>query len=364
MKRMFRAAAVMVTAAAIVLGGTNSARAVEAFDGRIELHGYAHQAFMISNSFANKYLGTDPHGSFDQNALALLFSFKATDDLRIWAQLYADSDSRMRLDWAYADYRVNDWLRVRGGQIKTPLGLLNETRDIKYLHLSTLEPLLYQEGSEVMFESFRGASVLLEHEVAGGAIKLDLFGGAPVFFESRESEEKHYGLFGARLMYETPLDGLLVGGNYLRSNEKRDGVSGKKEVYGGSLEFMRAGLDLHGEYFTFSEVERRGHGYYVEAGYTIKDQWVPFARYDYLTCNEDMKSDPLHFQEAVSFGLTYKFNRFASLRVEDHIIKGYVLPGFEYGEANAEAIEDKLMPADLLGDKHWNLFAVSLNLMF
>lgn len=369
MKRIYRAAAAMAIAAAVALGGTNTAQAVEALDGRIELHGYAHQAFLVNNSWANKYLGADPHGSFELNALALLFSFKTTDDLTIWAQMNADNQSKMRLDWAYADYRVNDWLRIRGGQIKTPLGLLNETRDIKYLHLATLEPLLYQEAAEVMFEAFRGASLQLEHEALGGAIKLDLFGGTPVFFETREESERHYGLYGARLMYETPIDGLSIGGTYLRENEKfeediidntgtvigEQTVKGKKEIYGGSLELKRSGLELNSEYFRFSEPERRGYGYYAEVGYTIAEKWVPFVRYDYITCNLDKKSDPMHYQEAFSFGLGYKFNRFASLKVEDHIINGYSLPAFEYREEHG---------TDLVGDKHWNMFAVSLNLMF
>jgi len=83
MKRMFRAAVAMAIAAACTLGTTNRAQAIEAFDGRIELHGYAHQTFLLNNSFTNEYLGADPHGSFEQNALALLFSFKTTDDLTI-----------------------------------------------------------------------------------------------------------------------------------------------------------------------------------------------------------------------------------------------------------------------------------------
>ena len=174
------------------------AAAEELFGDRIELHGYGHQTFLLSNSAANgiHFKDADTHGSFLDNALALLFSFKATDDLSVWAQLYAGNESELRLDWAFADYQYGDWLRLRAGQIKTPLGLLNEVRDIKYIHLGALEPAIYQETAGIMFESFRGASAVLEHEGGFGKVKLDLFGGAPVFFEGGEEGTKYYGLLG------------------------------------------------------------------------------------------------------------------------------------------------------------------------
>ncbi len=361
MKRMFRSVAAIAIATVFSLGAASNAQAIEAFDGRIELHGYAHQAFLLSNSNTNNYLKADNHGSFELNALALLFSFKATDDLTVWTQLFAGNESNMRLDWAFADYRVNDWLRVRGGQIKTPLGLLNETRDIKYLHLATLEPYIYHESTGIMFEAFRGASVQLEHDLAGGTVKLDLFGGAPVFFEGDEAEETHYGLVGGRLQYETPIEGLTIGGTVATTREHEidentgEKISGSKTLVGGSLEYKQAGLQLSSEYFQLRGMDHRDYSYYVEAGYTFFDKLTPFVRYDYYTTDKADKANPEKFQEGVAFGVGYRFNSFASIKVEDHIIRGFALPAIAHEEATG---------LELDGDKHWNLFAVSLNLMF
>lgn len=36
---------------------------------------------------------------------------------------------KVTIDWAYGDYRVNDWLGFRAGKVKIPLGLYNEARD-------------------------------------------------------------------------------------------------------------------------------------------------------------------------------------------------------------------------------------------
>jgi len=366
--RFAAVAAITVALSCGAVGGARAdesadvARAIDALSDRFNLHGFAHQAFLISNSNANgeHFTGADTHGSFDMNSLALLFSFKATNDLSVWVQLFAGNESDMRLDWAYADYRINDSLRIRGGQIKAPLGLLNETRDIKYLHLSVIDPAIYSETAGIMFEAFRGASAILEHDVAGGRVTLDLFGGSPHYYEGEETEEKHYGLIGGRLQYETPVEGLLIGGTIAtikeREEEGGEEKSGSKTIAGGSLEYKHADLQLRSEYMQLLGIEHNKYGYYVEGGYTFADNWTPFVRYDYFTADKHHKSAPENYQEAVAFGVNYRFNKFASLRVEDQIIKGYALPAIEFEEENPGV--------PFAGDKHWNLFAVSLNLMF
>ena len=341
---------------------------VQAFDlhDKVEVHGYAHQSMLVTNSPNNNFLKADSHGSFDNNALALLFSFKATDDLTIWTQLFADSDSKFRLDWAFADYRVNDWLRVRGGQIKTPLGLLNETRDARFMHLGAIEPYIYQESAGIMFESFRGASALLEHDWAQGSFKLDLFGGEPLYFEGEEADENHYGLVGGRLLYETPIEGLSIGATVATTREKEleegtgEWVGRTKSVVGGSLEYKYGGVQLSGEYFQLTGMEQQWYGYYAEAGYTFFEQLTPYVRYDYFTANKHDKANPVNYQEGVVVGVRYRFNQYAAIKIEDHVINGFALPQRQYAD-DKEAGAPDILPG---AEKNWNLFAVSLNLMF
>jgi len=44
------------------------------------------------------------------------------------------------LDWAFADYRFTSWLGIRGGKVKTVLGLYNDTQDFDFLHTFALLP--------------------------------------------------------------------------------------------------------------------------------------------------------------------------------------------------------------------------------
>src|ERR1019366_2081243 len=44
------------------------------------------------------------------------------------------------VDWAIADYRFKPWFGIRGGKVKTVLGLYNDTQDLDFLHTFALLP--------------------------------------------------------------------------------------------------------------------------------------------------------------------------------------------------------------------------------
>ena len=60
-----------------------------------------------------------------------------TDKFHVGAQLYLRNIGplgkwRPDLDWAYAGYKSKNWLGVRGGKVKTALGLYNDTRTLNF----------------------------------------------------------------------------------------------------------------------------------------------------------------------------------------------------------------------------------------
>src|SRR5260370_29641315 len=84
-------------------------------------------------------------GAFNLTDLGLNVSMPVTDKFRVGAQLYSYNvgvlgQYRPQLDWAVADYRFKDWFGVRGGKIKTALGLYNDTQDMEFLHTYALLP--------------------------------------------------------------------------------------------------------------------------------------------------------------------------------------------------------------------------------
>ena len=136
----------------------------------------------------------------------------------------------------------------------------------------------------------------------------------------------------------------------------------RNTVAGGSLEYKHASVTLAGEYFQLHTPGHKRHGYYGELGYTLFDRLTPFVRYDYFTADKEQRHDPGYYQKDVTVGVGYKFNNYVALKAENHFIKGFALPNMEYQEEN-EALPVP-GPENLDGKKSWNLFAVSLNLMF
>jgi len=326
--------------------GTGKAMAADLADGRIEIHGYGNTDLLLSKH--NRFLGSDSSGIFD-SALALLVAAKVTDKTTIWTQVFGNKD-KIRLDWAFVDFKVSEDFDVRAGQIKTPIGIYNEIRDVKYLQLSTLAPYLYQEAADIVDEAFTGASIVYKHDMAGGDLGVDLYGGKMVAFGDDPATHNH--MFGGRLTYRTPLEGLRMMASGFTADAKVDDASGRANLLVGSIDYLNYGVDLKGEYAHIEMIDERKDAYYAQAGYTFFEKLTPFVRYDYITTDKNNRSDPSFYQKGFVVGAGYKINDNVSVKVEDHFIKGYALP-----VASGEIVAGE-------GSKEWNLFAAGINFMF
>jgi hypothetical protein len=76
---------------------------------------------------------------------AFNMSSQITDKLRIGAQGYDRNLGQLgqyhpSLDWAVVDYRFKSWFGVRGGKVKTTLGLYTDTQDEDFLRVFALLP--------------------------------------------------------------------------------------------------------------------------------------------------------------------------------------------------------------------------------
>lgn len=324
----------------------------------VDIHGYGYQGYLLSNK--NNYLDAQ-EGSWNFNEFALLFSAKAEDRTTIWIQLSAESEpgeeSKAGIDWAFVDYRLVNELFARAGQIRFPVGIYNEIRDNKMLHLSMLEPSMYRDTIDVVFEAFRGASLYYN-----GVMAVDLFGGAPVMEEEEGVEFEVKNLGGGRIIYNTPLKGLRLMGSYAAfSEEQFDAATGlplfpegHEKLLMGSIDFVKGGADLQAEYARKEGIDEDLLSYYVQAGYTFGEKFTPFVRYDYIESKENgcSSSDPSCYQKDISAGIRYNVNSYFAIKAEEHWMDGFLLP-LETGEVN---------PAD--AEKKWNMFVAGINFMF
>jgi len=222
-------------AGAIVLAlGVIPATAQSLDDLNIQIHGYATQGFLYTNQ-NNAFTTKSSDGSPAWSEVVVNVTAQPIPKLRVGVQaryfLLGNFGNEITLDWADADYKVNDKFGVRVGKVKIPSNLFNETQDIDPSYVWALLP------QSVYTLPDRDSQLSLYGGVAYGTLKLGNnlgkleyrgWGGYQVIPSSdgywialREAGMNlPNGLSGintgAALHWRTPLTGLMIGGSDIR----------------------------------------------------------------------------------------------------------------------------------------------------
>jgi hypothetical protein len=199
------------------------------FDREVQIHGFASQGFVYTNDnnwlTMNSSQGSGAFTDFGINA-----STNVTDRLRIGAQLYDRNLGQLgqyhpSLDWAVVDYRFKSWFGVRGGKVKTTLGLYTDSQDLDFLHTFALLPQsVYPTDLRDATIAHVGGdiygNVTLQHKLGDlsytgyvGHRSDSEYSGYRYYLSSFGAQIKSYGglQYGADLRWSTPLKGLLIG---------------------------------------------------------------------------------------------------------------------------------------------------------
>jgi len=322
-----------------------------AFD--VNIHGYGDQNYVDSNK--NEYLGAE-EGSWEHRSFSLIVDAPVLDEMTIWSKLFF-SNEEFSIEWMYAELNLGYDIHARGGQMKFPVGFENLIRDNKFLHLSVLEPQMYSEV-EFVHETFMGLD--LEYN---GPVTVEAFYGAPEVEEEEgftgEIEVKD--LYGGRILYDTPLEGLSAMVSASSYSEEIFDDQGNALTEEGDETVWIAGVKYHHHHVHFSAeygkkdgVDEDMESYYAQLGYTFLDKITPYARYDYIATELDDKDEPFGHQTDITIGIGYQINRHLKIKVEEHFINGYGL-AVESGEVD---------PADPDAEENWSVFAAGINWIF
>jgi hypothetical protein len=329
------------------------ARAADFVDGKLSLNVYGDVTY--TNNARNRSQDNDATAGQYASEAAINLSYRATDTVTLTTQIAGSLDA-INLDTAYVDYRYSNLLKLRGGMFRSSTGLYNETRDIKYLHTSVTDPLLYNTDNGLTAEVVQGLGAYVRPNLGDdSSLEIALYAGDSLRQPDDDATPNFHNIIGGRLLYTTPIEGLTLAfsANHSFLTVDSEGSRGNSTLALGSVEYKHANLKLRGEYGYLNRVgaasKKSG---YLEVGYTVLRKFTPFARFDYVTTDTAQKSDPSFYQKAVVAGIDYKMNSNFSLRAEDSIINGYAVP-VAGGDVTPGA-----------GSKNWNMFATSLNFIF
>jgi len=219
-----------ILGAASLLTSSALARAEDASDSSgplpIEIHAFVSQGFIKSTG--NNYLAEDSKGgSFEFSEVGINFSKQLTDRMRVGMQLFTHDlgplgNYRTRFDWFYLDYRFWDFFGLRAGRTKLPFGLYNETNDVDAARVPILLPQsVYPVSNRDFLLALTGGEAYGILPLAGaGGLEYRLYGGA-IFYDTADatstlSNVRGPYIFGARLMWQTPIEGLQLGASAQR----------------------------------------------------------------------------------------------------------------------------------------------------
>ncbi len=291
-------------------------QAVE-IDEIIHLNGYF--SFEYEQQIGDTGKG-DKAGSFDLDLFDLVINVMPVEELRLATDLSWEHGTATENNWgnvaveyAFAEYTVFDWLRVRAGKMFVPFGIYNEIHTAKPVFISVKEPLSTNKnnkfGSGLRF--YPRWAVGLEiggaFDVGGTGFdySLQVSNGEQETTNPFEEDDNKQKAFSARVRAQ-PAEDLEIGlSAYADSISEWDVTSVGDEYrsgttrllsYGGHLIWNVMGLGVEGEFVmgtvkpsTGDEIMR--YGATVMLSYLFLDRYTPYFRFEYLDPDTNTEND-------------------------------------------------------------------------
>lgn len=337
----------------------------------LQTHAFVSQGFIKTTR--NNYLAESKRGSFEFSEVGINFTKGLTDNLRVGVQLFSHDlgplgNYRTQFDWYYLDYRLFDWLGLRAGHTKIPFGLYNDSSDFDSARVPILLPqsvypidhrdyLLAQTGAEIYGNVRLGDLGGLEYRAYGGTLSMDT-PAPPAPGISVNNLDVPY-VFGARVMWSTPVSGLLAGASFqsLRIDADYDfepqlipplqafqllppdfdgrlSAKFRVKLSVASLEYQNGGLLLAAEYSRWvGEFESRAPAllpphvtnerYYAMISYRVAPWFTPGAYYSaYFPNVEQRGGSRANYQRDVAVSVRYDLTNHWLFKVEGHVLDG------------------------------------------
>ena len=348
---------------AMTAGATGSLRA-QSLPSQIDLHGFGSWAYRRTN--VNDYLGGTPEGSYRSVKFSLNVAAAVQTSLTIHGQVFfAESpvDERVDLNYAFAEWRFSDALKLRVGKMQLPFGIYTEVFDVGTLRPFPSLPQSIYGPTGFISESAEGIGLRglfaagprwdVQYDVYGGGIdvpendsSIGLAQGLPP--EAREGPgegELVRDVVGARVNFRTSIPGLRMGASAYTGIAILDSLRRRKTVLGAHAEYLSDVWWLRSEFVHEQEAQggERVNGFYIEVARFLTPQWQVAALYDrnQVTLPEDPEPVAPSFlkHREVGLGVNYWFTPELVLKSSYFFVSGNRF--IASLSADASAIDEK-----------------------
>jgi hypothetical protein len=297
-----------------------------------QVHGFLSQGFAYTDG--NNWL-TMPsdNGSFAMTDGGVNISTQLTDKLRVGAQVYDRNIGSLgqwhpELDWAYADYKFTSWFGLRGGKVKTTMGLYNDTQDMDFLRVFALLPqsvyptdlrdsTIAHTGGDAYGTIGLKKAGSLQYTLFAGQRQDTMYGGYIYMLQQVGINYTSYGglQYGADLRWNTPLPGLLVGATDMQADITGTGTWTYSNAYFGGTGFTTTPTEEHSR----DDKTYQLYGQYNKGNLTLDTEYRRYWR-DQIVFNgmEEVETDVRAWYAAASYRLSKRiaigtyYSRFAN----------------------------------------------------
>ncbi|MCI5189696.1 MAG: hypothetical protein D3905_07825 [Candidatus Electrothrix sp. AS4_5] len=303
---------------------------------KVSVHGFGSWLYGQTNNDNEHTLGKwDSDGNAHYVDFSLNVRAEISDNLTAYIQPAFEEiggDREVGVDYAFAEWYVNDLLTFRAGKIKAPLMLFNEIHDVGTVRPFFLLPVgVYSHFTAESYQGLGITGVYSPDFESDWQLSYDIFGGLTDLSEkttksrgdaphtSRDTVDE---MLGVRFFIQPPIDGLRFGvSTYMGKQEysttyrgnNQESPRGDTYVVGGSIEYLADQWEFRGEYLQKKDTPNDSSSttkrdtFYLEAAYRFTEHWQVASRYEVLNHSDDSSSFPDSFQESKEFtlGLNY-----------------------------------------------------------
>ncbi len=335
---------------AILLVTAASARAQESASP-VQIHGFGGWAYAQTDD--NSYVFGTKQGTYDNLSMALNVNGTVTDKLTVVGQFELARRPGfdrldVNLDFAFAEWKFADTLKLRAGRVKHPFGLYGETFSVGTLRPLFTLPLSIYGPERFTANSVDGLGLTGDYGFKGWNLTYDLYAGrisGKFRFNGAGYEENQVqlGLYeapfgfdevvGAKVNVQPPIGGLAVGVSTYRGLARGMWGNGPETALVAHAEYVKGPGQIRAEWGTsFGNDMARYDAYYFEGAYTVwkgvqlaarYDNWVGHIKGD-LQFYEQFYPHVLKIQDSHDFtlGLNYWFNPAFVVKTSYHWVKG------------------------------------------
>jgi hypothetical protein len=298
----------------------------------VAIHAYG--SSLYGKTDGNDYTVGTHEGRYGNSQLSVnLQASPLTDKLRITGQTTFSQTTDgivTALDFAFAEWRFSDAVKLRAGRVQQPFGLYTEVFRVGTLRPFAILPQgIYgpvgftaqgYDGIGLTGRARLGHGWALQYDAYGGGIELTPDAILPQPGDEHDSgNEIVRNSVGGRLVIETPVPGLALGVSGYTGQEEDE----RHSVLGAQAEYVSGPWSLRSEYGRLVS-RSRTHAFYVEGARRF-GPWQAAARYDWFDAQSleaPLPSAALGRHQDAGVGLNYWLHPHLVFKAAYHHVTG------------------------------------------